>query len=107
MAVQHEGQIIPTQEAPQRPNILRNFTERTTHTPSHHLDSNGPGRRWVDKLAQLDVHVPRDTADGNGAGRVRNAVVPRQPFLPDASIDFAALTPSLTVDSALHRYDNL
>ena len=35
------------------------------------------------------------------------AGVPRQPFLPDASIDFAALTPSLTVDSALHRYDNL
>ena len=33
--------------------------------------------------------------------------VPRQPFLPDASIDFAALTPSLTVDSALHRYNNL
>ena len=33
--------------------------------------------------------------------------VPRQLFLPDASIDFAALTPSLTVDSALHRYDNL
>ena len=28
-------------------------------------------------------------------------------FLPDASIDFAGLTPSLTVDSALHRYDNL
>ena len=78
LAVQHEGQIIPTQEAPQRPNVLRDFTERTTHTPSHHLDSNGPGRRWVDKLAQLDVHVPRDTADGNGAGRVRNAVTPRQ-----------------------------
>ena len=45
LAVQHEGQIIPTQEAPQRPNILRNFTERTTHTPSHHLDSNGLGRQ--------------------------------------------------------------
>ena len=78
LAVQHEGQIIPTQEAPQRPNILRNFTERTTHTPSPHLDSNGPGRRWVDKLAQLDVHVPRDTADGNGAGRLRKAVSPRR-----------------------------
>ena len=41
--------------------------------------------------------------------RKRRAVlaVPRQPFLPDASIDFAGLTPSLTVDSALHRYDNL
>ena len=78
LAVQHEGQIIPTQEAPQRPNILRNFTERTTHTPSPHLDSNGLGRRWADKLAQLDVHVPRDTADGNAAGRVRKAVTPRQ-----------------------------
>ena len=72
LAVQHEGQIISTQEAPQRPNILRDFTERTTHTPSPHLDSNGLGRRWVDKLAQLEVDVPRDTADGNGAGRVRN-----------------------------------
>ena len=78
LAVQHEGQIIPTQEAPQRPNILRDFTERTTHTPSPHLDSNGLGRRWVDKLAQLEVDVPRDTADGNGAGRVRKVVSPRR-----------------------------
>ena len=77
LAVQHEGQIIPTQEAPQRPNILRNFTERTVHTPSPHLDSNGLGRRWVDKLAQLDVEVSQDAADGNGAGRVRKAVSPR------------------------------
>ena len=78
LAVQHEGQIISTQEAPQRPNILRDFTERTTHTPSPHLDSNGLGRRWVDKLAQLEVNVPRDTADGNGAGRVRKVVSPRR-----------------------------
>ena len=33
---------------------------------------------WADKLAQLDVHVPRDTADGHGAGRVRKAVSPRR-----------------------------
>ena len=78
LAVQHEGQIIPTQEAPQRPNILRNFTERTTHTPSPHLDSNRLGRRWVDKLAQLDDELSQDTADSNGAGRVRKAVSPRQ-----------------------------
>ena len=77
LAVQHEGQIIPTQEAPQRPNILRNFTERTVPTPSPHIDSNGLGRRWVDKLAQLDVEVSQDTADSNGAGRVRKAVSPR------------------------------
>ena len=78
LAVQHEGQIIPTQEAPQRPNILRNFTERTVHTPAPHIDSNGLGRRWAEKLAQLEVDVPRDTADGNGAGRVRKTVTPRR-----------------------------
>ena len=33
--------------------------------------------------------------------------VPRQPFLPDASIDFAALTPCLTVDFKLYGCDNL
>ena len=32
--------------------------------------------------------------------------VPRQPILPGASIGFAGLTPCLTVDSALYRYDN-
>ena len=71
LAVQREGQIITTREAPQRPNILRNFTRKTAHTPTPHLDSNGLGRRWADKLAQLDVEVPRD-----GAGRVRKAVTP-------------------------------
>ena len=71
LAVQREGQIITTREAPQRPNILRNFTKKTAHTPTPHLDSNGLGRRWADKLAQLDVEVSRD-----GAGRVRKAVTP-------------------------------
>ena len=69
--------IIPTQEAPQRPNILRYFTERTVHTPTPHIESNGLGRRWVDKLAQLDVEVSHATAHSNGAGRVRKAVSPR------------------------------
>ena len=71
LAVQREGQIITTREAPQRPNILRNFTKKTAHTPTPHLDSNGLGRRWADKLAQLDVEVSRDCA-----GRVRKAVTP-------------------------------
>ena len=71
LAVQREGQIITTREAPQRPNILRNFTKRTAHTPTPHLDSNGLDRSWADKLAQLDVEVSRD-----GAGRVRKAVTP-------------------------------
>ena len=67
LAVQHEGQIIPTQEAPQRPNILRNSTERTVHTPTPHIDSNGLGRRWIDKLAQLDGEM--ESGDGRRSAR--------------------------------------
>ena len=58
-----------------RPNILRNFTERTVHTPSPHLDRNGLGRRWVDKLAQLDVEVSQDTADQGDALRLNTVEV--------------------------------
>ncbi len=74
----------------------------------------------LDSLEQALTENDRVTLVGFGTFSVReraarqmraiageNAGVPRQPFLPDASIDFAALTPSLTVDSALHRYDNL
>ena len=71
LAVQHEGQIIPTQEAPQRPNILRDFTERTTHTPSPHIDSNGLGRRWIDKLAQLDGEM-ESGEEGEAQGAVHS-----------------------------------
>ena len=78
LAVQYEGSIIPTQEAPQRADVLRNFTHRTVHTPVSHIDSNGLGRRWADKLAQLDVGVPEDGADSNGARRVRKAAPPRR-----------------------------
>ena len=74
--MQHEGRSIPTQEAPQRPNILRNFTNRTAHTPAPHLHSNGLGRRWADKLAQLDVEVSKDDVDSNGAGGARKTVTP-------------------------------
>ena len=68
LAVQHEGQIIPTQKAPQRPNILRNSTERTVPAPTPHIDSNGLGRRWADKLAQLDGEMESGTeSEAQGA----------------------------------------
>ncbi len=72
LAVQHEGSIVASQEAPPRPNILRNFGGKTVHSPAPPLDINGLGRRWVNKLAQIDVKVFPDTSDSNGAGRVRN-----------------------------------
>ena len=72
LAVQHEGSIVASQEAPPRPNILRNFGGKTMHSPAPPLNINGLGRRWVNKLAQVDVKVFPDTSDNNGAGRVRN-----------------------------------
>ena len=74
LAVQREGQIIPTQEAPQRPNILRNFTERTVHTPA--LISTSMA--WAD-VGQTNLrNSTLRSAESSGAGRVRRAVTPRR-----------------------------
>ena len=68
LEVQHEERIVPSQEAPPRPSVLRGFVGRTVHTPIPHLPSNGPCREWVARLATLDAEVSHDTADRNGVG---------------------------------------
>ena len=73
LAVRYRGEIIPTQEAPPRPSVLRGFVGRTVHTPIPHLPSNGLGGKWVARLATLDAEVSHDAADRNGGGRVRKA----------------------------------
>ena len=73
LEVQHEERIIPSQEAPPRPSVLRGFVGRTVHTPISHLPSNGLGGKWVARLATLDAEVSHDAADRNGGGRVRKA----------------------------------
>ena len=78
LEVQHEERIIPSQEAPPRPSVLRGFVGRTVHTPIPHLPSNGLGRKWVARLATLDAEASHDTADRNGAGRVRKAATQRR-----------------------------
>ena len=45
LAVQHEGSIVASQEAPPRPSILRIFGGKTVHSPAPPLDINGLGRR--------------------------------------------------------------
>ena len=43
LTVEHEGRVIPSQEAPARPNVLRAVNGHSSHTAS---DRNGLGSRW-------------------------------------------------------------
>ena len=52
LIVEHEGQLIPSQEAPPRPNILRGVNGYPSHAPPYR---NGLGSRWVRVLASLSL----------------------------------------------------
>ena len=58
LIVEHEGQLIPSQEAPPRPNILRGVNGYPSHAPPYR---NGLGSRWERVLASLD----RERAEEN------------------------------------------
>ena len=68
LVVEHEGQLIPSQEAPPRPNILRGVNGYPSHAPPYR---NGLGSRWVRVLASLDSVNGGDKVylvDGSNAG---------------------------------------
>ena len=73
LAVLYQGEIIPSQEAPPRPGILRSFNGSSSHGPPPHGDLNGLGRRWAATLAALDAEMDAGDADDNVAVRVRKA----------------------------------
>ena len=82
LAVQHEERIVPSQEAPPRPSVLRGFTKRTTHSPIINQPTNGLSRKWAAKLATLDTNHdaehPIATSGRDGAGRVRKTATQRR-----------------------------
>ena len=51
LIVEHEGRVVPSQEAPPRPNTLRGIDGHSSPTPP---DRNGLGSRWATVLASLD-----------------------------------------------------
>ena len=69
LAVRYQGEIIPSQEAPPRPGILRSFNGSSSHGSVPRLDLNGLGRRWEAILAALDA----DHTVDNGPVAVRKA----------------------------------
>ena len=78
LVIEHEGQLIPSQEAPPRPTILRDVNGHSSHTP---LQRNGLGSRWERVLASLDreraEHNERDS--GAAKGRKEATLTPRKP----------------------------
>ena len=80
LVVEHEGQLIPSQEAPPRPNILRRVNGHSSHAPP---DRNGLGSRWERVLASLDREraEENDRNHDSGAARIRRKAtsVPRKP----------------------------
>ena len=51
LVVEHEGCVIPSQEAPTRPNVMRGVNGHSSHAPP---DRDGLGSRWETVLASLD-----------------------------------------------------
>ena len=80
LVVEHEGQVIPSQEAPPSPNVMRAVNGYSSHGPT---DRNGLGSCWEAVLASLDRERAEEnhrTHDG-GVARVRRkaAPAPRKP----------------------------
>ena len=75
LVVRYQGEIIPSQEAPPRPGLLRSFNGSSSHGPPTYGGPNGLGRRWEAVLAALDTRMDitdaDDTAIDNGTARVR------------------------------------
>ena len=81
LAVQHEGRIVASQEAPPRASILRSFDTRTVHTTVPSRYTNGVIRRSEDEVALMgtlpEAEKLRDDADRNGAAKVHETVTTR------------------------------
>ena len=75
LVVEHEGRVIPSQEAPPRPNMLRHVNGYSSHAPP---DRNGLGSHWERVLASLDrERVEENDRDGDDRSvRVRRKAVP-------------------------------
>ena len=77
LEVLHGDRIIPSQEAPPCPSIIKSFDVSSLHGTPTHGCLNGLGRRWEAALAALvtgmDITDADDPAVDNGTVRVRKA----------------------------------
>ena len=77
MAVEHEGQIIASQEVPARPDTLRGVNG---HSSNASPDHNGLGSRWATVLASLDRERTEESdRDAVYREREKATPLPRKP----------------------------
>ena len=78
LVVEHEGQLIPSQEAPPRPDILRRVNGHSSHALP---DRKSLGGRWVRVLASLDRERAEENDRDDSAARIRKKATsaPRKP----------------------------
>ena len=79
LVIEHHRHIIPSQEAPPRPGILRSFNERSPHEFVSRTYLSGLGRMWTVVLASLDAEratgEAHDDDAANGALSVRSGAI--------------------------------
>ena len=63
VAMRYQGEIIPSQEAPPRPGILRSFNGSSSNGSAPRLELIGLDRRWEAALAALDAGTGASDAD--------------------------------------------
>ncbi len=76
LTVRYRGEIIPSQEAPPRPDKLRSLIGSSSNAASQHGGPNGLGRRWEATLAALDAGT--DTSDADDAPEESGATIVRR-----------------------------
>ena len=90
LSLQHQGRIIPAQEAPPNPVFMRTGHGSFPHVDSHRSGPDHPARLAATALSQLETHCSVGTGHdpvanrGTPAGKVA-AIAPRKPtFLQKA-----------------------
>ena len=77
LSVQHEGCIIPAQEAPPSPTFLRNGHRRSAPVPVPPSGANGLDERWMAALEPLDSRVQSEKDQGDNTASPATAGKPK------------------------------
>ena len=73
LVIEHDGQVIPSQEAPPGLNIVRGMNGYSSQGST---DRNGLGSRWERVLASLDRERAEENVRDNGVARVYREATP-------------------------------